>query len=225
MSDPVPRGVKFGTLHSYTDLKLILQKTDAGPAPARINRIPLRGASGSVDLTEALGIGVTYDDRTMRWTFAVKPGEVWTTTRRAVANALNGQAFNIYPDDENGWYYAGRCTVESYASDNLLKQIVISAVCDPYIYKSSATHVTGTINTTAASFTLNNSASARGVLPAIVTDKETVLSDGTNTATIAAGTRRVPSWMYLQPFSSVTFTAKTTSGTGSIDVYWREAQL
>ena len=220
-----PNGVTFGTLHSYTDLHLILQKFDPGPAPARINMVPLRGASGAVDLTEALGIGVTYDTRTLKWTFAVQPGQSWPATRAAVSNAINGGSFQIKMDNETGYYYSGRVTVESYASDNLLKQINVTAICDPFRYKNSATHVTGNINTTAASFTLDNTGSARGVLPAIVTTAETVLSDGTNTATIPAGTRRVPNFMYLQPFSTVTFTAKTSSGTGSIDVYWREATL
>ena len=218
-------GVTFGTLHSYNDLHLILQKFDPGPAPARINMVPLRGASGAVDLTEALGIGVTYDTRTLKWTFAVIPGQSWPATRAAVSNAINGGSFQIKMDNETGYYYTGRVTVESYASDNLLKQINVTAICDPYRYKNSATHVTGNINTTAASFTLDNTGSARGVLPAIVTTAETVLSDGTNTATIPAGTRRVPNFMYLQPFGTVTFTAKTSSGTGSIDVYWREATL
>jgi len=225
MPSTPPKGVTFGTLHSYTDLKLIMQKFDPGPAPARINMVPLRGASGAVDLTEALGIGVTYDTRTLKWTFAVIPGQSWPATRAAVSNAINGKSLQIKMDDDSSYYYTGRVTVESYASDNLLKQIVVAAVCDPFRYKNSATHVTGNLTTTASSFTLDNTGSARGVLPNVITSASTVLSDGTNTATYAAGTQRVPSWAYLAPFSSVTLTAKTSSGTGTVDFYWREATL
>ena len=101
------KGTKFGSIHSVADLRLIQQSVKITPAKPRLNLLDVPGMNGKVDLTEANGVGVTYENRELVWVFALYPGMDWAETRRAVENALNGKAFDIELDEERGWLYHG----------------------------------------------------------------------------------------------------------------------
>lgn len=123
--------------HSADDWGLTQQHVDFGPAKPKLNYIDVPGADGSLDLTEALGVGVVYEDRELTWTFAVGADDNWTTVYRTVANFLNGKKCKIVLDDYSGYYLVGRVYCETYASDRLLRQITVKARCQPFIYRPS----------------------------------------------------------------------------------------
>lgn len=216
------KGTTFGAIHSDTDLQLIQQRVDVSPALPKTKYIDIPGADGSKDMTEALGVGVKYSDREITWTFALYPGADWYTKQRQVSGALNGLACHITLDDDPDYYYDGRLTVESYASDKLIKTITVKAVCRPYKRKQADTTVSRTdLGTSYKTLTLTND--RMPVIPAITVGQATTLSWGGNTYTINAGTHKLPDICLVN--GSNTLKAKVDSGTGTISVTYREGAL
>nr|DAP92240.1 MAG TPA: distal tail protein [Caudoviricetes sp.] len=215
------KGTMFGSLHSSADLHLIQQKIEISPASPKLNLIDIPGADGTKDLTEALGVGVKYNDREIVWTFALYPGADWSAKQSEVSNAINGKRLQIVPDGIGDWYFDGRIKVDSYASDKLLQQITVKAICKPYKLASSISTVSRSDLSTSYK-TLNLSIGAMPLIPEVTVEQETSLKWGDTTATVSAGTHLLPG-LYMSGDQQLK--AKVTSGTGTISVSWREGSL
>ena len=215
------KGTDFGGVHSNTNLQLIQQQVEVSPAEPKLNLIDIPGANGSVDLTESLGVGVVFNDREIKWTFALYPGANWAAKQREVSNVLNGLACKITLDDDPDYYYDGRLSVSSYKSDNLLKQIVVKATCRPYKLAQSETTVTQSLTTSLKTLTLTND--RMPVAPTITVTAETTLQWGGNTYTLASGTHELLDIMLQE--GDNTLRAKVSSGTGRITITYRQGAL
>lgn len=215
------KGTTFGTIHSGRHLGLIQQKIEVQPAEPKTKYLDIPGSDGSKDLTEALGVGVKYKDRTITWTFALRPGDDWYTKQREVSGALNGLACRITPDDESLWYYDGRLTVSNHKSDNLLKQITVKAVCRPYKLKKIATVIKHDIDTTYKTILLLNS--RMPVVPEITTSAAASIKFGGNTYSLSVGTHKLLGIRLVEGVN--TLEVKTESGTGTISFTFREGAL
>ncbi len=137
----------FGRINSKADLRIVQQKVEVAPAPPKLNFIDIPGANGSKDATEALGNGVVYGDREIKWTFALYPGDDWETRKTIVSNAINGMRDNIILSDDPGYYYVGRIVVEGYTKDKMLRQITVKATCEPYKLKNREEVVSAVLST------------------------------------------------------------------------------
>lgn len=215
------KGTLFGGLHSNRDLGLIQQSVDLQPAKPKLNIIDVPGADGSKDLSAQPGGRVVFSDREITWTFALYPGDNWNKKHMAVSNALNGLACHITLDDDPGYFYEGRLSVDSYKVDRTLRQIVIRAVCRPFKLRQELTMVTVALTTTQLTIDLRND--RKPVVPTITVTAETALTWEGNTYTIAAGTHRILDIQLLDGDNQLQ--AKVTSGTGSITITYQEGAL
>lgn len=215
------KGTTFGSIHSNTNLQLIQQSVEVKPASPKTNFVDIPGGDGSKDLTEALGVGVKYADREITWTFALYPGADWYAKQREVSGALNGLKCNITLDDDPGYYYEGRLAVADYKADRLLRQITVKAICRPYKLKQSETTVSSSLTTTNKTLTLNND--RMPVVPTITVTATTVITFAGNSYTINAGTHKLLGIRLTA--ASQTLQAKTSSGTGTITIKYREGAL
>lgn len=209
----------FGTIDSYSMLGLIQQKVEIGPALPKTSFVDIPGANGSKDLTEALGVGVRYKDRTIKWTFALYPGDDWPAKISEVSNALNGKRMEIKLDGDT-MHYLGRVSVDSHKSDKLLRQITVSAVCEPY--KVSSTAKTQTENITTSYKLVNVVIGDLPQVPTVTVSRETVFKVGTFEKTVAAGTHTIPE---LYASGTATYQVKTTASTGTVTFSWTEGSL
>ena len=213
-------GTLFGVVHTSTTLHLIQQSIEVGPAEPKTNLIEMPGGNGSIDLTEALGTGVVYKDRKIKWIFALYPGDQWAEKRSAISNALNGKRLHITSDDDPGWYYDGRISVADHKSDNRLYQITVEATCAPYKRKITESSVSAELSTAPAEIAL--AIGQMPLVPKITVEQETTVEWGDYTITISAGTHLLPD---LLMSGAQTIRAKTTSGSGTITITWREGSL
>lgn len=133
------KGIKFGDVHSYDDLNLVLSEVSIPPATAKTNFVDIPGGDGSVDLTEALG-EVKFEDRGCKFTFTVFPYEDFEEKKRKVSNLLNGKRCRIVVDKDPDYYWLGRCSIDEYTSDKNLHKIVVGAVVAPYKLKHDLTN-------------------------------------------------------------------------------------
>ena len=138
------KGVNFGNVHSYRNLNLILSEVYIPPATPKTTYIDVPGADGSIDQTEALG-EVKYNDRDCEFLFSVLPTDDFEEKKTEVSNLLNGQVFKITLDKDPDYYYQGRCTVDKYQADKMLRQITVKAKVHPYKFKQAPTAVAWTI--------------------------------------------------------------------------------
>lgn len=141
----IETGIRFGNVHSFNDLDLILSKVEIDPATPKTTYVDIPGGDGSLDLTEALG-EVKYMDRVITATLSMNPSSdlseaAWEQKKTQVSNALDGLACHIVLDKDPGYYWVGRCTVDAYRSQKRLRQFVISARVRPYKNKMYETVV------------------------------------------------------------------------------------
>ena len=213
------KGTLFGSVHSGTHLHLIQQSLEVGPASPKTKLVDIPGGSGSVDLTEVAET-TPYADRTLKWTFALFPGDNWPQKRSTVSNALNGKRLQITPDNESGWYYDGRVSVTDHKSDKIIHQITVQAVCAPYKRKTAVSTVTAALTDEFSDVTC--AIGQMPLVPQISVEQDTVIVWGEYTAAVSAGTHLLPE---LFMSGTQVIQAKATDGTGTITVTWREGSL
>ena len=212
-----------GVYHSSRDLGILELTVEVVPAAPKTNYINIPGTDGSRDQTEALGVGVKYEDRTIKWTFALYPGDHWYETQGEVSNALNGRTAKIILDDDPGWYYDGRITVENHKSDKLLRQITVSARCRPYKLRHRRSELIDdrlSVDEKPIALTIG----AMPQMPTITVTEETELRWPAKNLTVLLpeGTHRIPElFMHGQQL----LTVRAPGGTGSIKFSWQEGSL
>ena len=213
------KGTLFGSVHSSTHLHLIQQSIEVGPAVPKTKLVDIPGGSGSVDLTEVAET-TPYADRTLKWTFALLPGDNWPQKRSIVSNALNGKRLQITPDDESGWYYDGRVSVTDHKNDRLIHQITVQAVCAPYKRRTTVSTVTEDLTDVFMDITC--AIGQMPLVPKITVEQDTVIAWGAYTMAVSAGTHLLPE---LFMSGTQVIQAKATEGAGTITLTWREGSL
>lgn len=214
-------GTKFGDLHSGTGLQLVPESMEISPAEPKLNLVEIPYGNGSVDLTEALGVGVAYKDRKIKWTFTLYPGDDWPERQSIVSNAINGKRLHITPDDDPEWYYDGRITVSKHKSDKLYHQITVTATCAPYKRKIAETTVLAPLADENYS-SIPCPIGAMPLVPLIAVEQETEIKWNDYSVTVSAGSHLLPE-LLMQ--GNQTIQAKTTGGVGTITISWREGSL
>ena len=209
-------GISFGNVHSYYDLNLVLSEVKIPPATVKTKFVDIPGGDGSVDLTEALG-EVKYKDRACKFTFTVFPFDDFETKKREVSNLLSGKRYKITVDKDPEYYWLGRCSVDEYASDKNLHQIVVGATVAPYKLRQTVTSVNVPPGTNVTR-TLQNG--RKTVIPTITcTAKTTVIFNG-NTFTFNAGTHKHLDIALVEGANGVTVTS-----TGTVTFNYQEGDL
>lgn len=132
------KGIWFDDVHSHTDLNLVLSEINIPPAIPKTTFVDIPGGDGSVDLSEALG-EVKFKDRGCSFTFTAFPDDDFEVKKRQVSNLLNGKRCKIIVDKDPDYYWIGRCSVDEYASDKRVHQIVVVATVAPYKLKRNVT--------------------------------------------------------------------------------------
>ncbi len=211
------RGITFGELHSYRDLKLLLNKPEIGAPPVKKKELEIEGADGSIDYTDFFG-RPTFGNVTHKFTFSsMIPRSEHLTLFTQIKNALHGQKLRIVLDDDPGFYYVGRCYVSPYTNEKGAAIISIECECEPYKYKVQPTIMSVAVNGT-ADITLTNS--RKRAVPEITTTAAMTIVFGDGTWTTSAGTYTIPELELAEGDNRVTVT-----GVGNITFTWQEASL
>lgn len=130
-------GVRFGEVHSYDDLGLVLSSVKITPPRPKTYRINVAAADGDIDVTEALtGGDVKYERRTITIEFAMLGDDRRVHDKYSqVMNAVHGKEFTeIVFDDDGNYYYTGRVSATALSSEPLKGVITVQCIVDPYKY-------------------------------------------------------------------------------------------
>lgn len=165
---------KFGNFWSDTHYNLIQQSVTVHPAEPKLNFLEADGFNGSIDVTDSFGVDVRFKNRDIDWVFALNPGMDWRETQRTISRDLNGLRLKIILSDDQNYYYMGRVKVNEYKRDEALKQITLTANCDPFMYYADTTQLTATVsNNTYQNISISND--KMPVIPTIIATKKMVL--------------------------------------------------
>lgn len=209
--------VKFGSYHSYADFSLILTAKEINAPSPKIGTVDIPGGDGELDLTEYFG-ETKYYNRKIKLDFSTTvPMNDFLPLFSRIQNAIHGQKLHIVLDDDPEFYYVGRVTLDKWKSDGRIGKISIECDCEPYKYKRYKTTVTNAV-TSDAVLTYTNS--RKRVVPTITTDASIMLTFGTSTYTLSAGTYTDPEIVFEPGINTFTVT-----GTATVTVSYQEGGL
>lgn len=108
-------GITFDETHSFRDWGLRLKKIVIGIPKAKTEYVSVPGMNGDLDLSEAQNGGVKYEMRTLKFTFGARncSYERWSGLLSQIASDLQGISKRIILDTDKGYYYTGRCEIET----------------------------------------------------------------------------------------------------------------
>lgn len=215
------KGVTFGNLHSYRDLKLLLQPgKEIGSPEVKQKKVAVDGADGFLDYTDFSG-EPKYDGVTLKFPFAtVVPKSEQLTHFSFVKNALHGKKMKIVLDDDLNSFYVGRVFVRAFTDEKGIGHIDIECDCEPYKYRHAKTIVIYAVDGTEA-ITLTNARKRAVPEVRIATDATLNIRYQDNLIwDLGPGSYTLPE-LELQEGANLV----TVTGTGQITFEWREGEL
>jgi phage-related protein len=214
------KGITFGNIHSYRDLRLILESKEMGSPAVKVRKVDVEGADGALDYTDFFG-EAKYENATHKFTFStIVPQEEFLSQFSQVKNALHGRKVRIILDDDPTFFYLGRLSVSPFTSSKAVGKLTVEADCEPYKMKISPTVITKTIS---GSLTFNLPNSRKRVVPEVKIAAESGLNivyQVGNVWDLSSGTYTLPELELVEGNNTVTVT-----GTGTISFTWQEGEM
>lgn len=140
-------GVQFGNKHTFDDWDLVLTGKSIGLPTPKESSVDVEGADGSIDTSEVLAGEIKFNNRQLQFEFTMTTDyEGYNELVTEIANYLHGRKLKIILDEDDNYYYYGRCQINQWGSDKRIGKIVISCDCEPYKYALRKSVVTATIN-------------------------------------------------------------------------------
>ena len=213
------KGIRFGGLHTYDDLHLILSKKEIGSPAVKTKKIDVEGADGELDLTEFFG-EPKYENVRHKFEFStIIPQAMFITQFSDIKNALHGKKLKIILDDEPGAYYVGRLFVSNFTDEKGIGKVTIEADCESWKYKAAPTVISQTFTET-ATITLANARKRAVPGVQIETADKLRLAFGFNVWDLGAGSYTLPELELVEGENVVEVT-----GTGTITFTYQEGDL
>ena len=127
-------GITFDETHSFRDWGLRLKKIVIGIPKAKTEYVSVPGMNGDLDLSEAQNGGIKYEMRELKFTFGVRncSYEKWSGLISQIASDIQGVEKRIILDTDKGFYYVGRCEVDTSKSNDVTAEIAVTCTCEPY---------------------------------------------------------------------------------------------
>ena len=208
---------KFNT---WYDWRLILTEKDITPPKPKTNYLNIDGASGSLDLSEALTGEVTYSDCMLSATFWTDQGNRTDRERllRDIKIALHGRKVKIVEPDDPDHYLLGRIAISGVVNNLAYMTFKIEATCEPWRY--ALEDVTRTIDVKGQVNAIMNNHGVKSVSPEIEVDGRVVIEFNRNISTLTTGRYKIPELKLRHGVNVITL-----SGNGSVTFTYREADL
>lgn len=212
------KGVRFGSLHSYNDFGLILNKKEIGSPEVKKVTVDIEGADGSLDYTDYFG-EPKFSNRQLTFEFSIMSD--YLNKYSAFLDAVNGQRMNIVLDDDLTYYYIGRVSCSALKVDKKIGKLTVKCDCDPYKMKSVNTISSSRFNAAGTqTITLNNL--RKRVVPEITTTTQMTIAFDSYSKTVSAGTFKIPELELSAGSKEITV---TSTGAGTITFTYREGRI
>lgn len=128
------KSIKFNDYDLKKDFNLIITKREVeAPAP-KTNFVEVDGADGSLDFSEVFG-EVKFERRTLKYSVTSLSGrkDFWKDFSK-IQNAVHGRECKIIDEEDAGYYYLGRISINKWSIDKVFGTFEITCECEPYKY-------------------------------------------------------------------------------------------
>lgn len=120
---------------------VLLDGYTLSPPEPKTTTVEIPGRDGVLDLTESLIGDITYNNRSMTFTFLIVDLEQFEVIKTQVSNALHGRKFNFEMTMDPGYTYTGRFKITSYThmatwNHGICGYIEVEIDAEPYKLKS-----------------------------------------------------------------------------------------
>lgn len=122
--------------NTWIDWHLIpLERPSIAPPEVKTKTVEVPGMNGDLDFTESLTGYPVYKNREGDIEFMVETGhEDWNEVYQSMCSYLHGRKLYFALEDDPGYYYYGRITVDQYQSQKDNSKITIHYETDPQKY-------------------------------------------------------------------------------------------
>lgn len=130
--------IYIGEKNTYEDWHLVpTSRPVVNPPQPKFSFIDIPGGNGSIDLTEANGMELVFENREGSWEFLVLNDiEDWDVIYQKILNYCHGKYFDeVRLEDETAYLYKGRVSVNQWRSDPQWSKVVLDYHLDPYKYQ------------------------------------------------------------------------------------------
>lgn len=133
--------ITYGDKNTWDDWHLVpTSRPLFNPPAVKTNYVEIPGSNGILDLTESLTGYPLYNNRYGSHEFIVSNGYLdWATTYSEIMNYLHGKKLKAILEDDSGYYYEGRFSVNSWRSNKSFSTIVIEYNVYPYKKRITST--------------------------------------------------------------------------------------
>lgn len=119
--------------HSFKDWNLILTHIKISDPEPQLYTIDIPGMDGTLDLSEALTGEITYNTRKITLEFYSRNKlSSWMNLQSNIWNFMQGKTVQIILDNDKGFYYEGRASIDSTKNGFCGANFVINATVNPY---------------------------------------------------------------------------------------------
>lgn len=135
-------GALIGNKHTYNDFGLLLKKKPKiSPAKVKLLEVDVPGADGILDLSTSLNGYEVYYNRTITFEFNIKfmRKDLYYRVYSQISNYLQGRKFRIILDDDIGFYWYGRTSIDDFESSYRIGTLKMTADVEPYKMEVSST--------------------------------------------------------------------------------------
>lgn len=207
-------GVSLNGTHSYKDLNLLFKGIkDSGPSVKKIE-VDIPCGHGSADITESVTGKVMYGNRQLEITLIDPEIGSEVAKEQQIMNLIHGQTQKIILDDNDKYYYQGRCEVSCYESN---RDIVIKCNANPFKYALEETMVEVESGEDIA---VNIDIVGINVVPVLITEGNVTVTVGNNIYNYGSGEHIAVNLELVQGTNEF----KVTSEVGCL-ISYREAIL
>lgn len=209
---------KFNT---WYDWRCTVTAKDVTAPEPKTNYINIEGASGSLDLTEALTGAPVYNDRTVTASFMCSEGDhkEREVLLRRIRTAIHGRKIPIIDPDDPEHYFLGRAKIREETNQPAFLTFTVEAVCDPYRYDIEETTRTVAMTGQGVDLVINNDGD-KTLCPLIIVYGYAAIACNGATAQLSTGTYKIAD-VKLAPGANVV----NVSGVGTVAFVYREAVL
>ena len=134
-------GIQFDNYHTLRDwgLYIVNRQENKPPAP-KIYTVDIPGGNGVIDVTESVLGSVAYSNREITCELYVVGVNIlnWASLYSNIMAAIHGKKMRITFDDDPGYYYIGRVSVDAWKSGRRSATLTIKCDCEPFKYLINA---------------------------------------------------------------------------------------
>lgn len=133
--------INIGVMNTWDDWHLIPSTRPVFKQPTqKLKTLDIPGGNGVLDLSTALTGYPIYNNREGSIEFNVVNGYMpWHNRCSQIANYLSGQKFKIVLEDDKGFYYEGKMTLNEWKSEKSWSKIVLDYNLDPFKWAGIST--------------------------------------------------------------------------------------